>query len=593
MNVLWFLLLGAAFLLVASRTYGRHISNVFGVDDKRPTPAAKSGDNRDLVSTRADVVFAHHFASIAGTGPIVGPVFALVYGFFPIWVWVLVGAVFMGAVHDFGSLFVSIREGAKSIPTIARKTLGNAGYVLFILFFLAMIILVTSTFLNLAAKALPAVYPLADLHLTGDQSFLKTVTKTTGDGAVDMAVIGGIAATSLIVITALAIPLGWIQRRQVFKGLWLHAVGAGICILSIVIGFLLPVQFPGDGIKAWMVVLAVYTFFAAGLPVWLIVQPRDLVNVQILYGGMALLFAALLVGGFTGVHVVHPAASIGFGTETIGLIWPFLFITVACGAISGFHCMVAGGTTARQLSKESDARKVAYNGMLLESFLALLVTLTLASSITKGDYRAVVWDAGNPVLGFALAAGNLFSNALAIPIQIGVVLGLLTVAGFIVTTLDTAVRLNRYLLEELWDIVFAGNPPVFMKNYLFNAALSVGLMLLFAMGFGVKLGWLLFGAANQLVGALALIAVTAWLMSYGRKFVYTLVPAVFMLVTTTAALLMQVFGNYPTGLKKNMLYEGSAIFMSVLAIGVIIVAIRSLIRPPQTAVEQIPAGAGK
>jgi len=596
-NVLWLLIPAVAILALASRTYGAHLARVFGIDGSRPTPAALHDDNRDLVHTRVDVVFAHHFASIAGTAPIVGPVFALVYGFFPIWMWALLGGIFLGAVHDFGALFVSMREGAKSIPTVARKTLGKTGYVLFILFFLAMIVYVTSLFLNLSATALTSRYPLDQLELASDQRLLRTETTTVKGQTVTLGFVGGIAATGVIVITLLSMPLGWLQRRQILKGLRLHLVGTAICVLSIFVGFVLPLRFPLESeTLIWRWGLAVYTLIAAGLPVWLVVQPRDMVNVQILYGGIALLFVSLLLGGMGGLGTQFPGWSAGFGAEKIGMLWPFLFVTVACGAISGFHCMVSGGTTSRQIARESDARGIAYNAMLLESMLAILVTLAVASSIAKADYLSIVWpspaqqEAGvspNPIFAFALAAGALFQKALGIPLAIGCVFGILTVGGFIITTLDTAVRLNRYLFEELWDVAFDGNPPAFMKFYWLNAGLSVALMLLFALKIKLALGWLLFGTANQLVAALALIAITAWLLSHGRRFVYTLVPAVLVLVTTVTALLFEVFGTYPPGQKKSALYEGSAIFMAILAVGVIVVAVRTLLfRPPAA----VPAG---
>lgn len=592
MNVLWFLLLAVFVLGVASRTYGPFIARVLGVDDGRPTPAAKSDDNRDVVKTRADVVFAHHFASIAGTGPIVGPVFALIYGFFPVWMWVVLGSIFLGAVHDFGSLFVSMREGAKSIPTVVRKTLGKSGYVLFILFFLVVIVLITSAFLNMAASALTTNYPIGELGLSADQKILRTVESTNKQGgAVTLGVIGGISATGVVVITLLSMPLGWMQRRRYFKGIWLHVAGTAICVFSIAIGFLFPMQL---SVGAWIVLLAIYTFLAAGLPVWLIVQPRDLVNVQILYGGMILLLVSLVYGGAGGAVVTaYPAMSVGTGAATIGMMWPFLFITVACGAISGFHSMVAGGTTSRQVACESDTRRVAYNGMLLESLLAVLVTLALASSLSASQYGMLVWPnaeqvaAGaksNPIFAFALAAGTLFNKALGIDLAVGCVFGILTVGGFIVTTLDTAVRLHRYLFEELWDVVFNGKPPAFMKIYWFNAALCVALMLLFALKIKLVLGWFLFGTANQLVAALALLAVTAWLLSYRKRFLFTLIPALLMLVTTVTALMLEIFGTYPPNQTKNTLYMGSAIFMAILSIGVVLVAIRVLLTGPKRVV---------
>jgi carbon starvation protein len=590
MNVLWLLIPAIIILLIATRTYGVHLEKVFGIDDKRPTPAALHDDNRDLVRTRADIVFAHHFAAIAGSGPIVGPVFALAFGYFPVWVWLLIGGIFLGAVHDFGSLFISIREGAKSVPTIARKTLGRTGYVLMILFFLAMIILVTSMFLNASAISLTSNYPIDQLQLAHDQKLLRTV-KETKDGVTTVkGVIGGIASTGVFVITFLAIPLGYLQRHKILRMRWIHLLGTAVCVFSIIVGFAFPVSLSPN---TWKKVLTFYTLIAAGVPLWLILQPRDVINVQILYGGVILLFGALTIGGMGGFTVLqHPAWSAASGLATIGLMWPFLFITVACGAISGFHCMVSGGTTSRQLARESHVRKVAFNAMLLESLLGILVILAMASSIKMSEYMQIVWPqsgSGNPIFAFALAAGTLFQATLGIPLAIGCVFGILTVEGFIVTTLDTAVRLNRYLFEELWDIAFRGKTPAFMKHYWFNAALSALLMLLFATYIPLNLGWLLFGTANQLVSALALIVITAWLLSYGRRFLYTLIPAVLMLATTMTALIMEIVGTHPVGQKKNALYETSAIFMAILAAGVILVAIRTfLFRPRQSLETGIP-----
>ncbi|MCX8035657.1 MAG: carbon starvation protein A [Candidatus Sumerlaeia bacterium] len=585
MNVLWFLIPAIVLLVLASRTYGVHLEKVFGADDRRPTPAARHDDNRDLVHTRVDVVFAHHFAAIAGSGPIIGPVFALAFGYLPVWMWLLIGGVFLGAVHDFGSLFVSVREGAKSIPTIARKTLGKAGYVLMILFFLSMIVLVTSVFLNLSAAALTSKYPLDKLRLPPDQTLLRTVSETAPDGTtVVRGVIGGIASTGVFVITLLAIPLGYIQRHKILKMRWVHLLGTAICVVSIVVGFWKPVSLSPD---VWKIVLTVYTLVAAGVPLWLILQPRDVINVQILYGGILLLFGSLLVGGATHQLILPaPELSNALGAEKIGMIWPFLFITVACGAISGFHCMVSGGTTSRQLARESDIRRVAYNSMLLESLLAICVLLTLGSCLAREEYLRIVWPSAeqvqagnraNPVFAFALAAGTLFQQAFGIPLAIGCVLGILTVEGFIVTTLDTAVRLNRYLFEELWDVIFGHRVPPLLKHYWFNATLSAALMLWFATGIKLDLGWLLFGTANQLVSALALIVITVWLMAHGRRFIYTLVPMVLMLVTTLTALMMEIFGTHPVGQTKNALYQGSAIFMAVMAFGVVAVVIRTIV----------------
>jgi len=227
--------------------------------------------------------------------------------------------------------------------------------------------------------------------------------------------------------------------------------------------------------------------------------------------------------------------------QQLGLIWPMLFITIACGAISGFHSLVAGGTTGKQLSEEPDARKVGYNAMLLESLLAVCVLLALGASMSFEDYKSIVWplkethDESNPMLGFSLAAGHLLNNGLGIPVALGTVFGILLIEGFVITTLDAAVRLNRYLFEELWSIVFTKTPAI-MKHYWFNSGLSVVLMWILAYSNAFNALWPIFGTANQLLAALGLLAISSWLLLRGRKCLFTLIPAMFMIVTTIASL---------------------------------------------------------
>jgi carbon starvation protein len=542
MNVLVVLLLALACFWFGIRFYSKYISRQIGSDDKHPTPAVSINDGRDYVPTRGHVLFAHHFATIAGAGPIIGPVMGFTYGVVPVLIWLIVGAVFFGAVHDYTSLFASVRERGKSMAEIAGKTLGKPGFILFIIFTLIMIILVTSAFLDLAAKSLTSIWPLDKLTLSADQ----TLIKTRMDNGVMMGIIGGIASTSVIIITLFAPILGFLIYKRKMRALYAYIMAFLLAVFSIYLGFRMPVTLDP---RVWMGVIAVYTFIAAGIPVWIILQPRDFTNVQILYGGMLVVALSMIISGFSGLSINAPAFDLQAGTHNLGLIWPIMFIIIACGAISGFHALVGGGTTSKQVRSEKDVRRIGYYGMILEGILAALVLLTLASALGHNDYLSAVWPtdgtSGNPILGFALGVGSLVHNAFPfVSIALGAVFGILMVEGFIVTTLDSAVRLNRYLFEELWNILFASKTPRIMRQYWFNSGLSVVLMFAMAYTNAFASLWKIFGSANQLLAALTLMAVTVWLYVRGKKIWYTLVPAIFMIFTTLAALIYLLFTKY-------------------------------------------------
>ena len=499
MNVLFFLLTAVGAFVLASRIYARYIARAIGEDPNHPTPAQTINDGRDYVPTKRYVVFAHHFSSIAGAGPILGPTMAILYGFLPAWLWIVLGGIFIGAIHDFTVLFASIREGGKSMAEVARKTLGQAGFNLFIFFTILMIVLVTSAFLSATAISLTSLWPLDKIGVTEGKTFLKTIIV---DG-VAMGKIGGIASMSVIVITIFSPMLGWLIYKKGIKTYLTHILALTMCIISVCIGILYPVMLsPG----IWMIIISIYVFFAAGWPVWIVLQPRDFINAHILYSGIALMILSVLLTGFGGMTVSIPFFNIVDGVKNLGLLWPMMFIIIACGAISGFHSLVAGGTTAKQLSNECDARKIGYNAMLLESTLAVCVLLAIAVGLNFTDYKAIVWPTepgikSNPILGFALAAGNLFHRGLGIPLTLGTVFGILLVEGFVVTTLDTAIRLNRYLFEELWSIMFT-KPHRIIKRYWFNSGLSVLLMWVLAKSNAFNTLWPIFGASNQLLAAL-------------------------------------------------------------------------------------------
>jgi carbon starvation protein len=568
MNVLVYLVAALLCFILAYRLYGRFIEKSIGVTPNRPTPATELQDGRDYVPTRPSVLFAHHYSTIAGAGPIVGPTLGILFGVGPAWLWVVFGAIFFGAVHDFVALYASLRERGCSMAEIARKSMGNTGFVLFITFTIILIVLVTGAYLSLTAISLTSLYPLTSLGLEPSQTLLRTQIvngQTTG-------VIGGIASMSVIVVTIVAPLLGYLFLRRHMKTWLAYIVASAICAVSIWLGFLYPVTMDPS---LWKVILAVYTLVACQLPVWWIIQPRDFVNVQILYAGMAAMAVGLVVAGFQGAQVVYPVASVAEGAAKAGgPIWPFLFITIACGAISGFHCLVSGGTSSKQLAKEQQARAIGYGGMLTEGLLAVLVIVTVGSALSYGDYMNIVWPAegaGNPILAFALAMGHLMHNTFGMSVAFGAVMGILVVEGFLITTLDTAVRLNRYLLQELWGTIFA-TPPAIFKQYWFNSILAVGLMLTLAMKDSYKAIWPLFGSTNQLLAALALIAVSVWLHRAGRRVWYTMIPAVAMIITTIVALTYTLITNYIP--KGNTLLASTDILLLGLALGVLWLSVK-------------------
>jgi carbon starvation protein len=332
-----------------------------------------------------------------------------------------------------------------------------------------------------------------------------------------------------------------------------------------------------------------YCLLACWLPVWLVLQPRDFVNVQLLYGGLIAMAGGLLYFGFAGRELTTEAFAVAEGGRLSGgPLWPFLFITIACGAISGFHSLAATGTTVKQISQESEVRRIGYNAMILEGVLALLALLLIGSALPRGEYLNIVYPEiakdSNPVLAFSVAMGYLLNQTTGLQVAIGCVIGILVLEGFVVTTLDTAVRLCRYMLEEFWGFLFNGSPPTFMRSPFFNTVLAVALMLFFALNSTIMSAWRVFGAGNQLIAALALCVVTVWLLQRGRSFWFTLVPAAVMTVTTVTTLAMAIGKNLAPAGSAQWIVSGqgpltfAAILLLVLSVGVIAVSARTFIR---------------
>ncbi len=609
MIILLIVALAAVTLVVVGNLYSKFLARNFGEDPSRPTPATLKNDGRDYVPTPTGVVFGHHFASIAGAGPIVGPVLAVSYGWLPALFWVILGGLFIGAVHDYMATFMSMRNDGQSMATIARRLVGRGPFIVLMIFLILCLALITATFLNISATALVSTQELGRMKLPEGQTLFRTVT----EGGESKVVLGGIASTSVIIITILAPLMGWMYLKKQVAVWKCSLVAILICTFSIIEGLYHPVSIPdnlfGFGIKGadnWKVFLSAYVLVVAGVPVWMFLQSRDFINVHILYAGVAALFVTLVVaclrtggipqGGlpeFDGVH----------GGKLLGAFWPAVFITVACGAVSGFHSLCAGGTTCKQLKSEAATRHIGYWGMLLETFMAVAVIGILVIGVTQSHYLDDVFPRlrglaklDNPNLGFAMAVGNAGEQAFGLPVAWGALAGLIMLEGFVITTLDTAVRLARYLIEEVWAELFgkydifsakaaalecerasapaepagaggvvaavpvASAPPAgrpiptagafrgllrFLNMYWVNSGIAVGLMLFFSVSSGILELWKIFATSNQLLATFVLGIGTIWLLRNGRKVWYIVLPALFMLATTSASLLTMVPKYFP------------------------------------------------
>jgi carbon starvation protein len=446
MNVLLVLAVAVIAFLLASRFYSRYLAKRLGEDPGRPTPAVVCSDGRDFVPTKPYIVFAHHFSAIAGAGPILGPTMAILYGFGPAWLWVVLGGIFFGAVHDYTALFVSIREGGRSMAEVARKTLGNAGFNLFISFTIIMIVLVTSSFLSATAISLTSLWPLAKIGVKEGETFLKTVVR---DGVV-MGRIGGIASTSVIFITLCSPGLGFLIYKKGLKTLPSYVLALAICVVSVILGIAFPVTLAPT---TWMIIISVYVLIAAGVPVWAILQPRDFINVQILYGGIILMVLSLFSTGFQGVSD-GPGRKPGRGRQKSGL---HLADDVHHHQPAGPFRLSFPRRRRHNLQAADQRDRCApdrYNAMLLESVLAVCVLLALGAAMSFTDYKSVVWPPTrrqtNPILGFSLAAALFPPRA---GHSRGPGDGFSASSSSRASSSQRSMRpsLNRYLFEELGD----------------------------------------------------------------------------------------------------------------------------------------------
>lgn len=519
------LALVVALFFIGYSTYGRFLSNRFKIDNRNIPPSQALYDGIDYVPAKSPVLFGHHFASIAGAGPIVGPVIAAAFGWVPVILWIILGSLFIGGVHDFSAIVASVRHKGKSIASVSEKYLGVTGKRLFLLFSWSALILVIAVFINIIAD---------------------TFTKTPA------------AATSSSIFLILAVIFGLVVYRLKVP-LWLATlIGVVLLFAGVGLGQALPLQ---ASKITWQLLLIGYVFVASVTPVWILLQPRDYLNSFLLY--------ALVIGGPIGSIYRHPqihlAAFTTFQVNNLGTLFPILFVTIACGAISGFHSLVASGTTSKQIEKESDARAIGYGGMLVEGVLAALAIIAVAS-LDNAEFRQL-YQEKQFIRAFALGIGN-FINAiplLNISSQTALNFATLAVSAFALTSLDTATRLARYNLQELCektDLPAEMQPALATNRYL-ATLVTVGFGAILTFSGKSDAIWPVFGSANQLLAALALLTVTLWLRSEKLNYIFTIIPALFMLLMTLCALGMLIFNNY---VGANYLLASIAVLLFFLAL---------------------------
>lgn len=560
MNSIAVLVIGIAVLAIAYVTYGKWLAGQWGIDPSRETPAHTEEDGMDYVPSKTPVLMGHHFSSIAGAGPINGPIQAAVFGWVPVLLWVLIGGIFFGAVHDFGALFASIRHKGQSIGEVIAETMGSKAKKLFIIFSYLTLILVVAAFASIVANTFMAVY---------DES-----------GAVDIAASASNATTAMISVLFIVVSIAFgflVYRRNAGLGIS-TVIGVGAIIICMVIGLNWhPIYLSNT---TWMIIVGIYITVASVTPVWILLQPRDYLSSFLLYFMMIVAVVGIIGNGiFGGAHMDIPAFT-GFKDTlaptgaSLGYMFPALFVTIACGAISGFHSLVGSGTTAKQLNNEKDARPIAYGGMLIECALAII-------SLCAVGYIWANYASGEtvtPTVVFATGISKMVSviPGLAGTEKVAYSLLVLTVSAFCLTSLDTATRLARYMFQEFW--LEPGESAADAKGYkkvLTNPFVATIITVVLGVGLGLT-GyaniWPLFGAANQLLAALGLLAVATWLGKAGKNNKMFYIPMAFMLVVTITSLCFTLKSNI-AGIMAGMQGIGWYYIRTILSALLIILAV--------------------
>ena len=510
MNTLVIVLIAAVCLFGAYTLYGRWLANKWGIDPTAKTPAVVHEDGRDYVPTNGWTVFAHQFSSIAGAGPVTGAIQAAAFGWLPVLLWVLLGGIFFGAVTDFGALYASVKNDGKSMGMLIEKYIGKTGRKLFLLFCWLFCGIVIAAFADMVAG---------------------TFNAYGADGAlVDAAQTNGAAGMVSIMFMVFAVVFGLIQKKFNFSGWKESVISIVFIVLSFVIGANLPIIL---GKAAWSYITFVYIFFAAVLPMWLLKQPRDHMT--------TFMFVAMIAGAVVGLVVAHPTMNLpvytGFTNEKLGTMFPILFVTVACGAVSGFHSLVSSGTSSKTVENEKDMLKVGYGAMILESLLAVLA-LCVAGAAAAADGTPA---AGTPFQIFSRGVAGFF-EMFGVPAYAATVFMTMCVSALALTSLDAVARIGRMSFQELFSVDDMENDEGWRKMFC-NVYFSTFLTLAF--GFLLtKIGyaniWPLFGSANQLLSALVLATLCVFLKVTGRSNKMLFPPLIIMLCVTFTALVQRL-----------------------------------------------------
>ena len=514
MNTLVIVLIAAVVLVAAYVFYGRWLANKWGIDPKAETPAVRLKDGKDYVPTNGWTVFSHQFSSIAGAGPVTGAIQAAAFGWLPVLLWVLIGGVFFGAVTDFGALYASVKNEGKSIGMLIEKYIGKLGRKLFLLFCWLFTLIVTAAFADMVAGTFNAY--------TADESgAVKLAEAATTNGA---------AGTVSIMFMVFAVVFGLVQKKYNLSG-WKEAVFGIVCIIaSFAIGMNFPLILSKD---VWSYITFIYIFFAAVLPMWLMKQPRDYMT--------TFMFICMIAGSVIGLFVAHPTMNLpvytGFNNPNLGTMFPILFVTVACGAVSGFHSLVSSGTSSKTVENEKDMLKVGYGAMVLESLLAVLA-LCVAGAAAAADGTPAD---GTPFQIFSRGVAGFF-EMFGVPVYVATVFMTMCVSALALTSLDAVARIGRMSFQELFavdDMEHAAPWRKLLCNTYFSTIVTLlcGYVL-------TKIGyaniWPLFGSANQLLSALVLITLCVFLKVTGRSNKMLFPPMIIMLCVTFTALVQRL-----------------------------------------------------
>ena len=510
MNTLVIVLIAAVVLVCAYAGYGRWLAKTWGVDPNAKTPAVRLEDGKDYVPTNGWTVFAHQFSSIAGAGPVTGAIQAAAFGWLPVLLWVLIGGVFFGAVTDFGALYASVKNDGKSMGLLIEKYIGKTGRKLFLLFCWLFCGIVIAAFADMVAG---------------------TFNAFDADGAqVEAAFTNGSAGMVSIMFMVFAVIFGLIQKKFNFSG-WKEAVvGIAFIVLSFVVGMNCPIIL---GKAAWSYITFIYIFFAAVLPMWLLKQPRDYMT--------TFMFGAMIAGAIVGLLVAHPTMNLpvftGFNNEKLGTMFPILFVTVACGAVSGFHSLVSSGTSSKTVENEKDMLKVGYGAMVLESLLAVLA-LCVAGAAAAADGTPA---AGTPFQIFSRGVAGFF-EMFGVPAYAATVFMTMCVSALALTSLDAVARIGRMSFQELFSVDDMEHAEGWRKlfcNTYFSTIITLAFgFLLTQVGYANI--WPLFGSANQLLSALVLITLCVFMKVTGRSNKMLFPPMIIMLCVTFTALVQRL-----------------------------------------------------